>query len=42
MAWVPAEFAKEGTRIEVHLDGRLGSATIVEKPFYDPDGLRLK
>jgi sarcosine oxidase, subunit alpha len=42
MAWVPVEFAKEGTRIEVHVDGRLGAATIVEKPFYDPAGVRLK
>jgi sarcosine oxidase, subunit alpha len=41
LAWVPAEYAKEGTRIEVHVDGRLGAATIVEKPFYDPGGVRL-
>lgn len=42
MAWVPAEHSKEGTRIQVNVEGRLCVAAVVEKPFYDPDGLRLK
>jgi len=42
LAWVPMEFAKEGTQIEFHAEGKLHPGVVVEKPFYDPEGMRLK
>jgi len=34
MAYVPAEFAREGQRLEIDVRGRLVSALIVSTPFY--------
>ena len=42
MAWVQLRYAQEGTEIQLHVDGKLCPATVVENPFYDPPGVRLK
>jgi sarcosine oxidase subunit alpha len=42
IAWVPVEFAKEGTQIPIIHDGRLVKGDVVLGPFYDPDGKRMK
>jgi sarcosine oxidase subunit alpha len=42
LAWVPSQYAQDGSRIEVRADGKLHPATVVEQPFYDPEGARLK
>jgi sarcosine oxidase, subunit alpha len=42
LAWVPPHLAVEGSSFEVKTDGRLAEARVVLKPFYDPDGERLK
>jgi sarcosine oxidase subunit alpha len=42
MAWVPAELAADGREIRVHVRGSFGRARIVQEPFYDPEGKRLK
>jgi sarcosine oxidase subunit alpha len=42
LAWVPAEHAKPGCKIGFSANGKLHSAIVVEKAFYDPEGERLK
>lgn len=42
LAWVPADKAKNGDKIEIRIDGRSVSAVVQEEPFYDPAGERLK
>lgn len=42
LAWVPAERAHNGDRIEIRVGNRNVTAVVQEEPFYDPDGLRLK
>jgi sarcosine oxidase subunit alpha len=42
MAWVPAALAAEGATIEIKVGERLERATVRLKPFYDPEGERLR
>lgn len=42
LAWVPAEFAREGAEVSVRVAGRLARARITQQPFYDPEGLHLR
>lgn len=42
MAWVPAGLALRGGRIQIRSNGRTVSADVVEQPFYDPEGRRLR
>jgi sarcosine oxidase, subunit alpha len=42
MAWVPAEFAEDGTVFYVTVDGGFEKATVHLRPFFDPDGERLR
>jgi sarcosine oxidase subunit alpha len=42
LAWVPAQHANNGSTIQFHSDGKLHTATVVESPFYDPEGAKLK
>ena len=42
LAWVPAEKAQEGERVDVRIKGALVEAEITLKPFYDPDGELLR
>jgi aminomethyltransferase len=42
IAWVPAEYAKTGTRVPVLHGGVQVEAEIVSGPFYDPEGKRMK
>jgi glycine cleavage system aminomethyltransferase T len=42
MGWVPASFADEGRSISIHFEGRVIPATVRLKPFYDPEGTRLR
>jgi sarcosine oxidase, subunit alpha len=42
LAWVKASQAQEGTFIDVRLNGGLVKAKVTMKPFYDPEGLRLR
>jgi sarcosine oxidase, subunit alpha len=42
LAWVKVSEAREGASICVRVDGRLASATVTMRPFYDPEGLRLR
>ena len=42
LAWVPVEMAEEGQQISVLIDGRPMPADVTLRPFYDPDGKRLR
>jgi sarcosine oxidase subunit alpha len=42
MAWVPAELAHEGAQFFVTIDGGFDKAQVRLKPFFDPDGERLR
>jgi sarcosine oxidase subunit alpha len=42
LAWVPAGSAKPGTTVGIRAADKIYSAVIVEEPFYDPEGKRLK
>ena len=42
LAWVPPELAREDSRLEIRVDGRLEPARVRLRPFFDPDGERLR
>jgi sarcosine oxidase, subunit alpha len=42
LAWVPKEHATAGSEFGFHVDGAVHPAVVVDKPFYDPQGQRLK
>lgn len=45
MAWLPADLARDGVTFQVRLDDQGGAtrpATVVTRPFHDPDGARLR
>ena len=41
-AWVPAERAAAGTRVEVETFGRKLGAEVVDGPLYDPSMARMR
>ncbi|HXV58011.1 MAG TPA: glycine cleavage T C-terminal barrel domain-containing protein, partial [Gaiellaceae bacterium] len=42
MAWVPPHLAEEGAEIAIKVDGSVESARVRLRPFFDPDGERLR
>jgi sarcosine oxidase subunit alpha len=42
MAIVPAEYAEDGRLFDVRIDGVLEQAIVTTKPFFDPEGARLR
>jgi sarcosine oxidase, subunit alpha len=42
LAWVPAPLAEEGAELAIRLDGRLEQAFVRLRPFFDPEGARLR
>jgi sarcosine oxidase subunit alpha len=42
MAWVPTELAVDGGEIRVRGNGKIRHGRVVAKPFYDPEGKRLR
>ncbi len=42
LAWVAAGQAREGTEIQIRVQGRPLRAVVTEQPFYDPEGARLR
>jgi sarcosine oxidase subunit alpha len=42
LAWVPTEHSSEGSEFGFQADGAVHLAVVVDKPFYDPEGKRLK
>jgi sarcosine oxidase subunit alpha len=42
LAWVPAGWAQDGTRFEIQYGASHTLARVALKPFYDPEGTRLR
>ncbi|HEY4827471.1 MAG TPA: 2Fe-2S iron-sulfur cluster-binding protein [Solirubrobacteraceae bacterium] len=42
MAWVPSPFARDGAQVTISDEGKIFSAQIQTRPFYDPDGEVLR
>jgi len=42
MGYVPTELAKNGTELEVEINGQMYSARVVSQPLYDADGGRMR
>jgi len=42
LAWVQASKAQEGTFIDIRANGGLVKAKVTMRPFYDPEGVRLR
>jgi sarcosine oxidase subunit alpha len=42
LAWVPAGWANEGTEFEIQFGASHAPGRVVLRPFYDPDGERLR
>jgi sarcosine oxidase, subunit alpha len=42
MAWVPAPLAREGSTIDIRVNGGLEQAVVRLRPFFDPDGKHLR
>ena len=42
LAWVPAGWANEGTEFEIQFGPSHAAARVALRPFYDPDGERLR
>jgi glycine cleavage system aminomethyltransferase T len=42
MAWVPPELAHDDAEIEIRVDGGIEKARVRLRPFFDPDGERLR
>jgi sarcosine oxidase subunit alpha len=42
LAWVPAGWANDGARFEIQFGGSHATATVATRPFYDPEGERLR
>ncbi|HEV8565097.1 MAG TPA: 2Fe-2S iron-sulfur cluster-binding protein [Actinomycetota bacterium] len=42
LAWVPAGWANDGARFEIQYGGTHAAAKVAMRPFYDPEGERLR
>jgi sarcosine oxidase subunit alpha len=42
MGWVPSSLAQEDRALTIHFEGQVLSAKVRLKPFYDPEGARLR
>jgi aminomethyltransferase len=42
MAWVPTRSASDGSVIRIRSAGQLHEARVTTRPFYDPEGRRLR
>jgi sarcosine oxidase subunit alpha len=42
LAWVPMEIAANSTPLQIRVNGTMVVADVVNAPFYDPEGKRLK
>jgi sarcosine oxidase subunit alpha len=42
LGWVPIQLVKEGGKVNIIFQGKTITATLAEKPFYDPEGKRMR
>lgn len=42
LGWIRSDYAATGSRLTLRTNGRLVQATVVDVPFYDPEGIQLR
>jgi len=42
LGWVSSDFATTGSRLTLRTNGHLAQASVVDVPFYDPEGIQLR
>ena len=42
LGYVPIEFAKADSVLEVEINGEMYAARVIDKPLYDPDGVKMR
>jgi sarcosine oxidase, subunit alpha len=42
LCWLPVDMAEVGTKFTVRVKGKLKTGEVIEHPFYDPEGTKLK
>ncbi len=42
MGYLPIEMSKKDTKVEIEINGKFYSATVVCDPLYDPRGLKMR
>jgi glycine cleavage system aminomethyltransferase T len=42
MAWLPSDLVREGAEFAIKMDGGVEKARVRLRPFFDPDGGRLR
>jgi len=42
MGYLPIEIAKKDVKVEIEINGKFYSATVVCDPLYDPKGLKMR
>ena len=42
LGYVPIEFSKHGTSLEVEINGKFYKANVTDKPLYDANGGKMK
>ncbi len=42
LAWVPTALARDGETVEVRMNGATARARVVLRPFYDPEGTKVR
>jgi glycine cleavage system aminomethyltransferase T len=42
MGWVNSDLAATGSKLTLRTNGQMAQATVVDMPFYDPEGKQVK
>jgi len=42
MGYLPTKIAKKDTKLEIEINGKFCSATVINEPLYDPSGLKMR
>jgi len=42
MGYLPIEIAKKNTGLEIEINGKYYSASVIKEPLYDPSGSKMR
>jgi len=42
MGYLPTKIAKKDTKVEIEINGKFCSASVIDEPLYDPSGLKMR
>ena len=42
MGYLPTKIAKKDTKLEIEINGKFCSTTVIDEPLYDPSGLKMR